>query len=145
MNQVRKIILVAIDTLRDMEVNPYPYSFERTNFTNEIVENFNKFEDKQISVAGRIMSIRLMGKASFFHIQDQNGKIQVYIRKDQVGDNTFEVFKILDIGDIVGIKGKVFKTRTEEVSVLAEGTAPWTNSWACLRCSRTILWDMDSA
>jgi lysyl-tRNA synthetase class 2 len=103
-----------------MKVNPYPYTFDRTNFTNEIVQNFDKFEDKQVSVAGRIMSIRLMGKASFFHIQDQNGKIQVYIRKDEVGDETFEVFKILDIGDIVGIKGKVFKTRTEEVSVLAE-------------------------
>ncbi|MEJ2543640.1 MAG: lysine--tRNA ligase [Calditrichaceae bacterium] len=109
-----------LDSLREMKVNPYPYTFDRTNFTNEIVQNFDKFEDKQVSVAGRIMSIRLMGKASFFHIQDQNGKIQVYIRKDEVGDETFEVFKILDIGDIVGIKGKVFKTRTEEVSVLAE-------------------------
>ncbi|HES59961.1 MAG TPA: lysine--tRNA ligase, partial [Caldithrix sp.] len=109
-----------LDTLREMEVNPYPYSFERTNFTNEIIENYETYEDKQVAVAGRIMSIRIMGKASFFHIQDQNGKIQVYIRKNEVGEQTFEVFKILDIGDIVGIKGKVFKTRTEEVSVLAE-------------------------
>lgn len=119
-NELLRIRRSKLDTLREMEVNPYPYSFERTNFTNEIVENFENFENKQVSVAGRIMSIRIMGKASFFHIQDQNGKIQVYIRKNEVGEKTFEIFKILDIGDIVGIKGKVFKTRTEEVSVLAE-------------------------
>ena len=119
-NELLRIRRAKLYTLREMEVNPYPYSFERTHFTNEIVENFGEFENKQVSVAGRIMSIRIMGKASFFHIQDQNGKIQAYIRKDEVGEKTFEVFKILDIGDIVGIKGKVFKTRTEEVSVLAE-------------------------
>jgi len=119
-NELMRIRRSKLDTLREMEVNPYPYSFERTNFTNEIIENYETYEDKQVAVAGRIMSIRIMGKASFFHIQDQNGKIQVYIRKNEVGEQTFEVFKILDIGDIVGIKGKVFKTRTEEVSVLAE-------------------------
>ena len=119
-NELMRIRRAKLDTLREMEVNPYPYSFERTNFTNEILADFDKYENKQVSVAGRIMSIRQMGKASFFHIQDQNGKIQVYIRKDEAGDKTFEVFKIMDIGDIVGITGKVFKTRTEEVSILAE-------------------------
>jgi lysyl-tRNA synthetase class 2 len=119
-NELMRIRRAKLDTLREMGVNPYPYVFERSNFTNEILADFNKYENKQVSVAGRIMSIRLMGKASFFHIQDQNGKIQIYIRKDQVGDTAFEVFKILDIGDIVGITGKVFKTRTEEISVVAE-------------------------
>ncbi len=119
-NELIRIRRAKLDTLREMGVNPYPYLFERTNFTNEILADFNKYENKQVSLAGRIMSIRLMGKASFFHIQDQSGKIQIYIRKDQVGDKAFEVFKILDIGDIVGIKGKVFKTRTGEISVVAE-------------------------
>ena len=119
-NELMRIRRAKLDTLREMGVNPYPYVFERSNFTNEILADFNKYENKKVSVAGRIMSIRLMGKASFFHIQDQNGKIQIYIRKDQIGDTAFEVFKILDIGDIVGITGKVFKTRTEEISVVAE-------------------------
>ena len=93
-NELMRIRRSKLDTLREMEVNPYPYSFERTNFTNEIIENYETYEDKQVAVAGRIMSIRIMGKASFFHIQDQNGKIQVYIRKNEVGEQTFEVFKI---------------------------------------------------
>ena len=119
-NELMRLRRAKLDTLRDMEINPYPYAFERTQLTDEILENYEKFEEKTVSIAGRIMSVRMMGKASFFHIQDQNGKIQAYIRKDQVGDKIFEVFKILDIGDIVGITGKVFKTRTEEISVLAE-------------------------
>ena len=119
-NELMRIRRAKLDTLREMEVNPYPYAFNRTQLTNEILENYGQFEEKEVSVAGRIMSVRLMGKASFFHIQDQNGKIQIYIRKEEVGDKTFEVFKILDIGDIVGITGKVFKTRTEEISILAD-------------------------
>jgi len=71
-------------------------------------------------VAGRIMSLRLMGKAAFFHIQDNRGKIQVYIRTDNVGDKVFEMFKLLDIGDIVGVRGEVFQTRTEEITIQAQ-------------------------
>ena len=119
-NELMRIRRAKLDTLREMEVNPYPYAFERTNLSDEITGNFEEFEEKKVSIAGRIMSIRIMGKASFFHIQDQNGRIQIYIRKDDVGEKTFELFKILDIGDIVGVSGKVFKTRTGEVTVIAE-------------------------
>jgi lysyl-tRNA synthetase class 2 len=73
-----------------------------------------------VSLTGRIMSNRQMGKAAFFHIQDTQGRIQIYLKKDSVGEKTFEIYKLLDIGDIVGIEGKVFQTRTQEISVFAE-------------------------
>jgi lysyl-tRNA synthetase, class II len=121
LNELMRIRRAKLDNLKKMDINPYPYSFQRSHFSSEIIDNFDDFkEEDKISVAGRIMSVRLMGKASFFHIQDQNGKLQIYIRKDRVGEKSFELFKILDIGDIVGIKGTVFKTRTGEISVLAE-------------------------
>ena len=102
-----------------MGIEPYPYAFERTHFSQQIIDNFDTLNGQTVFVSGRIMSVRLMGKAAFFHIQDQTGKIQAYIRQDQVGEATFELFKILDIGDWVGIKGQVFKTRTGEISILA--------------------------
>ena len=106
-----------LDALRDMGVNPYPYSFDLKNNTLEIHQNYNELKDSDVSLAGRIISIRKMGKASFFHIQDQYGKIQIYIKRDDVGLDQYSIFKILDIGDIVGVIGKVFKTKTEETSV----------------------------
>jgi len=109
-----------INTLQDLKINPYTYKFDVTHQSNRILENFDKLENENVSIAGRIMSVRLMGKAAFFHLQDSEGKIQVYIRKDKVGDEAFDVFKLIDIGDFVGIKGIVFKTRTGEISIIAE-------------------------
>jgi len=109
-----------LDTIREKKVNPFPYKFDRTHFSTEITQNHDKLIEQTVSVSGRMMSIRLMGKAAFVHLQDQEGRIQSYIRKDQVGDETFELFKILDIGDFVGVTGEVFKTRTGEITVLAK-------------------------
>ncbi len=120
LNQLIKIRREKLAALRNLAVNPYPYSFEQSEFSKEILQDFDDYENKSVAVAGRIMSIRLMGKAAFFHLQDSQGKIQVYIRHDKVGEKTFEVFKILDIGDLVGLRGTVFKTRTGEISILAE-------------------------
>ena len=72
--------------------------------------NFEKYENKDVKVAGRIMAIRRMGKASFAHIQDKDGKLQIYLKKDDVGEY-YDVFKLLDIGDIIGVEGFVFKTK----------------------------------
>jgi lysyl-tRNA synthetase class 2 len=108
------------DKLKEISIEAYPYYFNKTHFSDEVINNFDTFENKNVAISGRMMSIRLMGKAAFFHLQDQNGKIQVYIRNDNVGDKIFELFKMLDIGDIVGVEGKVFKTRTGEISVLAD-------------------------
>ena len=119
LSELLRIRREKLDRLREMQVNPFGYSFENTHFSDQIINDYDNLEGKTVAVAGRMMSVRLMGKAAFFHLQDQQGEIQVYIRKDKVGDKAFEVFKMLDIGDFVGVKGEVFKTRTEEISVLA--------------------------
>jgi lysyl-tRNA synthetase class 2 len=119
-NELMQIRRDKLNKLREMGINPYPYQFDRSHFSAQIIDNFESLQEKSVSVSGRIMSDRLMGKAAFFHIQDQEGKIQCYIRKDQVGADSFELFKILDIGDWVGITGEVFKTRTGEITVLAK-------------------------
>jgi lysyl-tRNA synthetase class 2 len=108
-----------LQKLHEMDINPYAYVFEQKDHSADIIENFDSLEKSIVSIAGRIMSVRIMGKAAFFHLQDRRGKIQVYIRHDQVGDKLYELFKLLDIGDLVGVEGTVFKTRTGEISILA--------------------------
>lgn len=120
LNEIMRLRREKLDKLKQMDVNPFAYNFDVTHKSDQIVDYFSELENQTVSIAGRMMSIRLMGKAAFFHVQDSTGKIQVYIRKDQVGDDKFELFKILDIGDYTGVTGKVFKTRTGETSILAE-------------------------
>jgi len=119
-NQLMQIRREKLQKIRDMGFNPYPYEYPQTHKSADIKENFDALEEKEVSIAGRMMSVRLMGKAAFCHIQDEQGRIQAYVRKNEVGDEVFELFKILDIGDHVGIKGLVFKTRTGEISVFAK-------------------------
>ncbi len=109
--------------------------FERTNATNELLSLYGEFskeelEEKEISVsiAGRIMTKRGKGKAGFAHIQDLHGQVQIYVRKDAVGDEEYELFKTADLGDLVGIEGKVFKTNVGELSVKATGFTLLTKS-----------------
>ena len=106
--------------LIDAGINPYPCQFDVSCSSVDIIKNFQDDIREQVSVAGRIMTIRKMGKASFFHIQDSKGRIQIYLKKDEVGEVAYDTFKLLDIGDIVGVKGYTFKTRTGEISVHAE-------------------------
>ncbi len=106
--------------LAEEGINPYPYGFDVTAYSKKIIERHQDGTPETVSVAGRIMTIRKMGKASFFHIQDTEGKIQVYIRRDDVGPDAYKIFKLLDIGDIVGIKGYTFRTKTGEISIHAE-------------------------
>ncbi|NOX38490.1 MAG: lysine--tRNA ligase [Calditrichaeota bacterium] len=123
MEEIHQLIQQRREKLKkliEMGVNPYPYKFDRTHTSRQVKEQFDELENQTVSVAGRIMSNRRMGKAAFFHIQDMDGRIQIYLKKDVVGDFAFEVYKLLDIGDIVGIVGQVFKTRTGEISILAE-------------------------
>ena len=91
--------------------------FARTAWSQEIKDNYDSFEEKQVSVAGRIMSKRGMGKAIFCHIKDDKGLIQLYIRSDAVSETEFLDFRKYDIGDIIGVGGYVFKTKTGEISV----------------------------
>ncbi len=106
--------------LQESGINPYPCSFEVTGHSMQIIEHFKEDAEEKVSVAGRIMAIRRMGKASFFHIQDSDGRMQIYLKKDEVGDDAYATFKLLDIGDIVGVNGYTFRTRTGEISVHAE-------------------------
>lgn len=112
-----------INILRNMGINPFPNNYEVSFKAKDIKENFEELEKNQIevSIAGRIMLYRVMGKSSFLTIKDSTGNIQAYIQRDKVGDDFYNnVFKkLIDIGDIVGIKGTVFKTKTGEITVYA--------------------------
>ena len=94
--------------------------FDRTNSAGEIKENYEKFEEKDVTVCGRIIAKRIMGKASFCTIQDSDEKIQSYVSINDLGEESYKAFKTYDIGDFIGITGFVFKTRTEEISVHAK-------------------------
>ena len=111
-----------LSLLKEAGINPYPYSFDKTHFSNEVLEQYDENAPEKsftVAVAGRIMAIRRMGKASFVHISDEKGRIQLYMRRDEVPE-FYEHFKKIDIGDFIGIIGYVFKTRTGETSVHAD-------------------------
>ncbi len=116
--QIRRSKLLA---LQQAGKDPFEnVIYEKTHHSSEITENFDALFEKQVRIAGRIMLKRIMGKASFAHILDEKGTIQAYIRQNDVGDDVYLEFKSFDIGDILGIEGTVFKTRTGEISVRAE-------------------------
>ncbi len=105
-----------LEELKKKEFEPFAYSFDVDSNSEDIKSNFKEDEKRIVKIAGRIMAIRRMGKASFAHLQDHAGKIQIYLRKDDIG-NSYDAFKLLDIGDIIGVEGFVFKTKTGEISV----------------------------
>ncbi|MBQ3112060.1 MAG: lysine--tRNA ligase, partial [Firmicutes bacterium] len=110
-----------LKNLQDEGRDPFQQTkFTRSAWSAEIKGDFDKFENQQVSVAGRIMSKRGMGKAIFCHIKDDRGQIQLYIKKDAVTEEEFADFRKYDIGDIIGVSGFVFKTKTEEISVHVE-------------------------
>lgn len=116
--QVRKEKLKA---LIEAGKNPYEITeFNRSHVTTEIFENYEELEEKEVAIAGRIMGKRIMGKASFAHVQDPYGKIQLYVSVNDLGEESYKAFKEDDIGDIVGVKGFVFKTKTGEISIHAK-------------------------
>ena len=121
MNQLMKVRREKLDKLKEEGKNPYKITkFNRTHLSQEIKENYEALEEKDVTVAGRIMAKRIMGKASFCHIQDSTGKIQSYVSINDLGEESYKEFKEYDIGDIIGITGFVFKTRTGEISIHAK-------------------------
>lgn len=120
-NKLVKERINKLNEIRSWGINPYPYTFDKKHSTVDLISKYSDLEaeekrDVKVSIAGRIMFLRNMGKAAFFNIQDQDGKIQCYIRKDDVNDQ-YKVFKKCDVGDIVGIKGTIFKTKKGELTV----------------------------
>jgi len=108
-----------LDELRKKGINPYPYKFIRTHMGEDLKENFESLENKDVTLAGRIMRIRSHGKSTFSDIQDSSDSIQIYLNKDTLSSD-YDVVGLLDIGDFIGVKGKLMKTRTGEVTILVE-------------------------
>lgn len=105
-----------LDTLIKSGVLPYAYSYDVDSSSQDIKSNFKDDEKRNVRIAGRIMAIRRMGKASFAHLMDHKGRIQIYLRNDDIGEE-YNAFKLMDIGDVVGVEGYTFKTKTGEISV----------------------------
>ncbi|WP_314118102.1 lysine--tRNA ligase [Peptostreptococcus stomatis] len=121
LSEVLQVRRDKLSELQKMGRDPFKISkYNVSHHSNEVVDNYDSLEGQKVSLAGRIMSKRIMGKASFMHLQDQNGRIQAYVKRDDIGVDEYKLFKTYDIGDIVGIEGFVFKTKTEEVSVHVE-------------------------
>jgi len=109
--------LDKIHLLKNENINPYPARFKREHFAMEIKDSFIDGESPEVKIAGRIRAKRMMGKASFANIEDFSGNIQIYARKDNIGDKKYDIYKTLDIGDIIGIEGSVFRTKQGEITL----------------------------
>ena len=121
MNHLMQVRREKLEELQSQGKDPFEITkFNRTNTAGEIKSDYEKFEQKDVTVAGRIIAKRIMGKASFCTIQDCDEKIQSYVSINDLGEESYKQFKTYDIGDIIGITGFVFKTRTEEISVHAK-------------------------
>ncbi|MGB4168358.1 MAG: lysine--tRNA ligase [Tepidanaerobacteraceae bacterium] len=139
-SEIQKIRLNKLEEIKKMGVAPFGKSFSLTHNLQQIKDNFEELENQDVKIAGRIMAIRGHGKAAFFDIQDQTGRLQMYIKKDGVTEETFQLYKLLDIGDIVGIEGQVFRSKKGEISVavsdltlLSKSLRPLPEKWHGLK------------
>ena len=129
LNQLLKVRREKLRELQESGRDPFQITkFDVTAHSSDVKDRFEELEGKEVTVAGRMMSRRVMGKASFCHIQDLKGSIQSYVARDSVGEAAYADFKKLDIGDIIGITGTVFRTKTGEISVHAESVTLLTKS-----------------
>lgn len=122
LSELLKVRRAKLDELRSKKIDPYPYRFERNSMAGAVLEKYKDIKAEEVSkeeviIAGRILTRRGHGKASFAHIQDESGKIQVYAKLDVLGKEKYELYEKLDIGDFIGVKGHVFKTKTGETTV----------------------------
>lgn len=140
LNELMLVRRKKLDELKGMGIDPFGQKFERTHMAHEVLEGFEELKEKEVIIAGRIMSRRGHGKAGFAHLQDLSGRIQIYARMDELGQEAYDLFNHLDIGDIVGIKGKVFRTQRGETSVwvtevtlLSKSLRPLPEKWHGLK------------
>lgn len=124
LNELLKIRRDKLNDLHDLGIDPFGEKYERTHHAGTILDGYDSLSKEEldeqqveVSIAGRIMQKRDMGKAGFAHLQDLTGKLQIYVRKDTIGEGKYKAFKLLDIGDIIGVTGTVFKTKTGETSL----------------------------
>ena len=129
LSEQTQIRLNKLNKLIEEGKNPYEIvKFDRTHLSNEIREQFDTLEGKTVTLAGRMVSRRIMGKATFAHLLDRAGEMQIYVRRDDVGEDAYKAFKDYDLGDILGVSGKVFRTKTGEVSLHVEALTLLTKS-----------------
>lgn len=140
LNELKRVRLEKLQELRDMGIDPFGSRFERDTNCQTIVDDFAAMEGQNVCVAGRIMSKRRHGKAGFANLQDLSGNIQLYFKKDDLGEECYELFKKLDIGDILGIQGYVFRTQKGEITIhvedmeyLSKSLNPLPEKWHGLR------------
>lgn len=156
LEQLRQERITKTSAIRQHNVNPYPYKYIISHTVKSALESFLQKEqtapqpletdsDKMtVSIAGRLRLIRIMGKASFADIHDETGKIQLYFRKDDIGENNYTLFKLLDLGDIIGVQGFLFRTKTGEITIhvtsfelLSKSIRPLSDKWKGLRDPET--------
>ncbi len=141
LSEILRVRRAKLKDLQDKDSDPFKIvKYDVTNSTKNIIDNFETQEGQTASIAGRLMSKRGMGKAGFCDLQDRDGKIQLYVRKDEVGDEVYEMFKKYDIGDIVGVKGEIFKThkgeisiKVKEITLLSKSLLPLPEKWHGLK------------
>lgn len=144
LTEVLKVRREKLSKLQEMGRDPFVQSrYDRTNYSMDIKDDFEKLEGKIVKIAGRIMSKRIQGKAGFIDIQDQEGRIQCYVRKDRIGEEEYDLFKTYDMGDIIGLEGEVFKTKKEEISVKASSVVLLSKSLQVLPEKYHGLKDVD--
>jgi len=139
-NELKKVRLEKLRELKEMGIDPFGCRFERNAMAQEIIDNFAGMEGTVVRIAGRIMAKRRHGKAGFANLQDLSGQVQLYMRKDDLGEEKYELYKKLDIGDILGIKGEIFRTQRGEISVhvrdlvyLSKSLNPLPEKWHGLK------------
>lgn len=141
LNEIMKVRRLKFRELQENNKDPFKITrYDATHKTAYIINNFENIEGKPVSIAGRLMSKRGMGKAGFCDVQDREGRIQIYVRIDEVGEDSYDDFKKFDIGDIVGVRGEVFRTHKGEISIkakeiilLAKSLLPLPEKWHGLR------------
>ncbi len=140
LNELMMVRRQKLDELRQDNVEPYGGKYQRTHYSSQIINEFESLEGQQVSLAGRLMAKRGHGKAGFANLQDVEGNIQLYVRQDQLGEGRYNLFTKADIGDIVGVKGKVFRTQKGEISInitdfimLAKSLRPLPEKWHGLK------------
>ncbi|MEQ8176058.1 MAG: lysine--tRNA ligase [Syntrophomonadaceae bacterium] len=139
-NELKRVRLEKLQELRDMGVDPFGGRFERSTMAQTIKDSFDSFEGQTVQIAGRMMSKRRHGKAGFANLQDYSGSIQLYLRQDDLGPEKYELFKKMDMGDIIGISGTVFRTQKGEMSIhvydltyLSKSLHPLPEKWHGLK------------
>jgi lysyl-tRNA synthetase class 2 len=122
LNELLKVRREKLDELKSKGIDPFPYQYKKTHSAAEIMNEFEKVKEgeeskEEVSISGRVMTKRGHGKASFAHLQDETGRIQIYSKQDVIGKDKYDVYRKIDIGDFLGVKGHVFRTKTGEITV----------------------------